>query len=173
MNFWVLVCVKPFFIRCELLSFIHDVLDDNFQYFYHQRIEHQIIPFNCVLSGKLIKKSLSIDTSNKSDKCVGEISVLEENHVLILSEGMFHNIFGKDDKYYWNIFNNLSDGTIVCKLLRYHLYNENPEDGNNFQTFYFENPQLKYNDDGYMEEFVMISLNSGQTQELENVRYTD
>src|SRR5436189_70992 len=43
------------------------------------------------------------------------------NKIIFLSEGMFRNIFVKDakivfhEKYYHNIFNNLSDKTIVCK----------------------------------------------------------
>lgn len=113
------------------------------------------------------------------------------NKMLILSESMFYNICTRDpnneitfnDKYYRNFFNNLSDKKVVSKLLRYHLYNEDPEDGLHTQTFYFEKPALvpdilkyfheKYNDNSYMVEYnnVMKNLNAGQAQDLEK-RYS-
>lgn len=110
------------------------------------------------------------------------------NKIIFLSEGMFKFIFvsksEKDvlefnDKYYRNIFNNLSDKIIVQKLLRYHLYNEDPEAGLYTETIYFEEPTLvpdilqylfeKYNDLKYIDEYnaVMKTLNAGQSLELE------
>lgn len=160
---------------------------------------------------KLIKKSLSVDTTNaKITDVLGKIrftrktirlweNLAEEkfidrgesnfvgfcNKIIILSEGMFYKLFVKNnvfipcDKYYYNIFNNLSNKTIVVKLLRYHLYNKDPEDGlNNCETIYFDSPTpvpeileyfyKKYNDERYMEAYrkVMKTLNSGQMQDM-------
>jgi hypothetical protein len=164
---------------------------------------------------KLIKKSVSIDTSNaKITNVIGKLvfkkktirlweNLVQEkfidrgensfigfcNKIIFLSEGMFYSIYHKDnavvcnDKYYNNIFNNLSDKTIVTKLLRYHLYNENPEDNLrdrmiNYETFYFDHPipvpeileqfYKYFNDEEYMKIYrkVMKPLNGGETQDM-------
>lgn len=155
---------------------------------------------------KLIKRSLLIETTNaKVTNVLGKYQFKRKNirlwdnliqgkfidqgnndfvgfcnKILFLSENMFHSILlMNNDKYYRNIFNNLSNKSIITKLLRYFMYNEDPEDGMQTQIFHFEKPALvsdilkyfheKFNDQKYMDVYakMMKNLNAGQTEDFE------
>jgi len=108
--------------------------------------------------------------------------------VLYFSTGMIRDlvIYTKDKQpTIWNekcnkLFNELSDRTIITKLFRYFLYNEDPELHGTQDIFYFDTPTTvpdilmyfygKTNDNQYVDLYnkVMKKLNAHQMNDLES-----
>jgi hypothetical protein len=84
------------------------------------------------------------------------------------------------DELISKLLNELSDKVIVGKLLKYFLYNEDPELDSTYGTVYFDKPASvpdilmslygKTSDNGYLDMYnkVMVNLNTHQQGELES-----